>query len=155
MAAESLKKKLRSDGKFHHCSEEDDAESVPGLLIYRLYAPLIFANARHVMTRIRTLVDAADPPVRWLVIDAQAIHDMDVTAAQRFAELHQELTDEGVDVKIADAPRPFREELARVGLSEEIGSQDFFISVKKAAEAFEHKYGAGAQRSVPDPTPAP
>ena len=107
------------------------------------------------MTRIRTLVDEADPPVRWLVIDAQAIHDMDVTAAQRFAELHQELADDGVDVKIADAPRPFLEELARVGLSEEIGSRDFFVSVKKAAEAFEEKYGAGAQQSVPDPTPAP
>jgi SulP family sulfate permease len=148
-------RRLKSDGKFHHCAEDDDAESVPGLLIYRLYAPLIFANARHVMTRIRTLVAAADPPVKWLVIDAQAIHDMDVTAAQRFAELHQELTDEGVDVKIADAPRPFREELARVGLSEEIGSQDFFVSVKKAVDAFEHKHGAGAQRSHAGPTPVP
>jgi SulP family sulfate permease len=95
------------------------------------------------MTRIRQLVRAADPPVKWLVIDAQAIHDMDVTAAQRFAELHQELADAGVDVKIADSPRPFLEELAKVGLSEEIGSQDFFVSVKKAAEAFERKYGAG------------
>jgi MFS superfamily sulfate permease-like transporter len=75
------------------------------------------------MTRIRTLVDEADPPVKWLVIDAQAIHDMDVTAAQRFAELHRELAEDGVDVKIADAPRPFLEELARVGLSEEIGGR--------------------------------
>jgi SulP family sulfate permease len=152
---DAVLRRLKSDGKFHHCTEDDDAESVPGLLIYRLYAPLIFANARHVMTRIRTLVDTADPPVKWLVIDAQAIHDMDVTAAQRFAELHQELTDEGVDVKIADAPRPFREELARVGLSEEIGSQDFFVSVKKAVDAFEHKHGAGAQRSHAGPTPVP
>ncbi|MBL8419241.1 MAG: SulP family inorganic anion transporter [Dechloromonas sp.] len=152
---DAVLRRLKSDGKFHHCAEDDEAESVPGLLIYRLYAPLIFANARHVMTRIRTLVDEADPPVKWLVIDAQAIHDMDVTAAQRFAELHQELADEGVDVKIADAPRPFREELALVGLSEEIGSQDFYASVKKAAEAFEHKYGATAQHSVPDSTPAP
>lgn len=115
---------------------------MPGLLVYRLYAPLNFANARHVMTRIRTLVDEADPPVRWLIIDAQAIHDMDVTAAQRFAELHRELAEDGVDVKIADAPRPFLEELARVGLSEEIGRRDFFVSVKKAVDAFE-QYCAG------------
>ena len=148
-------RRLKRDGKFHHCIEGDDAESVPGLLIYRLYAPLVFANARHVMARIRTLVDAADPPVKWLVIDAQAIHDMDVTAAQRFAELHQELADAGVDVKIADAPRPFLEELALVGLSEEIGKQDFFVSVKKAAEAFEKKYSTGAQQSPPEPIPTP
>ena len=148
---DAVLRRLKSDGKFHHCAEDADAENVPGLLVYRLYAPLIFANARHVMTRLRTLVAAADPPVKWLVIDAQAIHDMDVTAAQRFAELHQELADDGVDVKIADAPRPFLDELARVGLSEEIGRQDFFVSVKKAAEAFEQTYGAGAQQSVPDP----
>ena len=152
---DAVLRRLKSDGKFHHCAEVDDAESVPGLLVYRLYAPLIFANARHVMTRIRTLVATADPPVKWLVIDAQAIHDMDVTAAQRFAELHQELAEDGVDVKIADAPRPFLDELARVGLSEEIGRQDFFVSVKKAAEAFERKYGAGAPEADRQPLPAP
>ena len=152
---DAVLRRLKSDGKFHHCAEDDDAESVPGLLVYRLYAPLIFANARHVMTRIRTLVATADPPVKWLVIDAQAIHDMDVTAAQRFAELHQELAEDGVDVKIADAPRPFLDELARVGLSEEIGRQDFFVSVKKAAEAFERKYGVGAPEADRQPLPAP
>jgi SulP family sulfate permease len=137
------------DGKFHDCrDDEEGVESVPGLLVYRLYAPLMFANARHVMNRIRTLVDAADAPVRWLVIDAQAIHDMDVTAAQRFAELHRELADEGVDVKIADAPRPFLEELAKVGLSEEIGKMDFFVSVGKAAEAFTRQHGDAAVRAA-------
>ena len=137
------------DGKFHDCrDDEEGVESVPGLLVYRLYAPLMFANARHVMNRIRALVDAADVPVRWLVIDAQAIHDMDVTAAQRFAELHRELADEGVDVKIADAPRPFLEELAKVGLSEEIGKMDFFVSVGKAAEAFERQHGDTAAPAV-------
>lgn len=144
---DAILRRLVSDGKFHDCRDDEESESVPGLLVYRLYAPLIFANARHVMTRIRTLVDEADPPVKWLVIDAQAIHDMDVTAAQRFAELHRELADDGVDVKIADAPRPFRIELAKVGLSEEIGRHDFFVSVKKAAEAFEQEYGSAGGAS--------
>jgi MFS superfamily sulfate permease-like transporter len=72
---------------------------------------------------------------------------MDVTAAQRFAELHRELAEEGVDVKIADAPRPFLEELAKVGLSEEIGRQDFFVSVKKAAEAFDQYYAVRDTKS--------
>ncbi|HRF11617.1 MAG: sulfate permease [Candidatus Accumulibacter phosphatis] len=141
-----LRRRL-DDGRFHDCRDDEAAESVPGLLVYRLYAPLNFANARHVMTRIRTLVDEADPPVKWLVIDAQALHDMDVTAAQRFAELHRELAEEGVDVKIADAPRPFLEELAKVGLSEEIGRQDFFVSVKKAAEAFDQYYAVRDTKS--------
>lgn len=128
------------DGKFHDCRDDELAHDVPGLLVYRLYGPLIFANARHVMARLESLIDAADPPVKWLVIDAQAIHDMDITAAQRFAKLHRDLADRGVDVKIADGPRPFLEELAKVGLAEEMGRQDFFVSVKKAAEAYERLY---------------
>ncbi len=135
----------RSDGKFHDCrDDESEVDSVPGLLVYRLYAPLIFANARHVMTRIRELVAVADPPVKWLVIDAQAIHDMDVTAAQRLEELDRELAEQGIELKIADAPRPFLEELARVGLSEEMGRRDFFVSVKKAYEAFEQQFPSSA-----------
>ena len=136
---DAILRRLVSDGKFHDCLEQDEAQDVPGVLVYRLYAPLIFANARYVVERIRALVDAAGPELKWLVIDAQAITDMDVTAAQRFAELHRELAEQGIEIKIADAPRPFREELAKVGLSDALGSQQFFISVKKAVEAFEHR----------------
>jgi SulP family sulfate permease len=140
-----------SDAKFHDCREDEkDTDTIPGLLVYRPYAPLIFANVRYVMTRIRTLVAAADPPVKWLVIDAQAIFDMDVTAAQRFAELHRELAENGIELKIADAPRPFLEELARVGLSEEMGRRDFFVSVKKAAEAFRQQFPESTSASGPN-----
>ncbi|MCB1965658.1 MAG: STAS domain-containing protein, partial [Candidatus Accumulibacter sp.] len=150
---DAVLRRLRSDGKFHDCLDDEEAESVPGLLVYRLYAPLIFANARHVVTRLRTLVDQAQPPVKWLVIDAQAIHDMDVTAAQRFAELHRELVARGVDVKIADAPRPFREELAKVGLSEEIGGADFYVSVKQATQAYARQFDVAPLPESAPPVP--
>ncbi len=134
---DALLRRLVRDGKFHDCLEDDEAEDVPGVIVYRLYAPLIFANARYVMERITQIVNEADASLEWLIIDAQAITDMDVTAAQRFAGLHREMQERGVEIKIADAPRPFREELAKVGLSEALGSQQFFVSVKKAVEAFE------------------
>lgn len=136
---DAVLRRLINDGKFHDCLEEDEAEDVPGVMVYRLYAPLIFANARYVVERIRQLVETAGPELEWLIIDAQAITDMDVTAAQRFAELHRELRDQGIQIKIADAPRPFREELAKVGLSDALGDQQFFVSVKKAVDAFEQR----------------
>lgn len=111
--------------------------TVPGLLIYRLYGPLIFANARYVMERLETMVEETDPPVKWVIIDAQAITDMDITAAQRFADLHRKFEESGIDVKFADATRPFVEQLNKVGISEAIGSQEFYISVKKAVSAYE------------------
>ena len=138
---DAVLRRLINDGKFHDCLDDEKAEDVSGVIVYRLYAPLIFANARYVFERIQLLVDAAGPELEWLIIDAQAITDMDVTAAQRFAELHKNLTEQGVQIIIADAPRPFREELAKVGLSDALGSQKFFVSVKKAVEAFEHLHG--------------
>lgn len=144
---DAILKRLAGDGKFHDCLDDDDAQGVRGVIVYRLYAPLIFANARYVVERIRALVEAAGPELEWLIIDAQAITDMDVTAAQRFAELNRELKERGVEIKIADAPRPFREELAKVGLSSTLGSQQFFVSVKKAVEAFEQR-----QRTSKDPS---
>lgn len=134
---DAVLRRLCSDGKFHDCRPEDEAEDVPGVIVYRLYAPLIFANARYVVGRIRELVDNGGADLQWFIIDAQAISDMDVTAAQRFAELHRELSERGVEIKIADPPRPFREELEKVGLSEKLGKQQFFVSVKKAVEAYE------------------
>ena len=134
---DAVLRRLRSDGKFHNCLEEDESDSVPGLLVYRIYAPLIFANARYVMARIRELVDQAGVDLQCLVIDAQAISDMDVTAAQRFAKLHQELTERGIEIKLADSPRPFREQLNKVGLSTTLGDEHFYVSVKKAVESFE------------------
>lgn len=133
---DAVLRRLIKDGKFHDCLEEDEAEDVPGVIVYRLYAPIIFANARFVVRRIQQLVNEAID-LKWLIIDAQAITDMDVTGAQRFAELHREMLGQGIEIKIADAPRPFLEELAKVGLSEKLGSQQFFVSVKKAVEAFE------------------
>jgi SulP family sulfate permease len=136
---DAVLRRRTSDGKFHDCLENEDAQSVSGVIVYRLYAPLIFANARYVVSRIRELVSESDDKLQWLVLDAQAISYMDVTAAQRFSELHRELNDLGVEIKIADAPRPFREQLAAVGLSEELGNAQFFVSVKKAVEAFESR----------------
>lgn len=147
---DAILSRLTTDGKFHDYDQnEPNAVTVSGLLVYRLYAPLIFANARYVVGRLRELVDAAEPELRWVILDAQAITDVDVTAAQRFAELHKELKARGIELKIADIPRPFREELNRVGLADQIGNQQFYVSVKKAVEAYERAFPGSALAPLP------
>ena len=134
---DAVLRRLPHDGKFHDCKNDDEGERIPGLLVYRPYAPLIFANARHVMARIKTLADAAGPDLQWLVIDAQAITDIDITAAEHFAQLQRELSIAGIQVKFADCPRPLREQLDnlhRLGL---VGPQEYFVSVGKAVQAYQ------------------
>ncbi|MEO5353970.1 MAG: SulP family inorganic anion transporter [Magnetococcus sp. XQGC-1] len=138
---DAVLQRLSPGKKFHDFGKkvttDMEAETVPGLLIYRLYSPLIFANARYVMNRLRSLVATAEPPVKWIVIDAQAITDMDITAGQRFAEWYREMRSADIEIKIADAPRPFLVQLEKVGISENIGSSQFYSSVKKAVEEYE------------------
>jgi len=132
-------RRLPTDGKFHDCKNDDEGERIPGLLVYRPYAPLIFANARHVLARIEALVDEAGPGLQWLVIDAQAITDMDITAGERFAQLQGELLARGVEVKLADCPRPLREQLDKLQRLGLLAPQEFFVSVGKAVQAFQQR----------------
>jgi SulP family sulfate permease len=134
---DAVLRRLPHDGKFHDCKSDDEGERIPGLLVYRPYAPLIFANARHVMARIKTLVDAAGPDLQWLVIDAQAITDIDITAAEHFAQLQRELSIAGIQIKFADCPRPLREQLDNLHRLDLVGPQEYFVSVGKAVQAYQ------------------
>jgi SulP family sulfate permease len=115
---------------------------VPGLIAYRFYAPLVFANADHFLERIRGLVAASRTPVRWLLVDVQAVTQIDVTAAEMLSRLAAELREQGIELKFARANRPLREELARIGLGEHLEKSTLFPSVHAAIEAFVRGPGA-------------
>ncbi|NUT32446.1 MAG: STAS domain-containing protein, partial [Hamadaea sp.] len=54
-----------------------DAETLPGLVVYRFDAPLFFANADVLRGELRRLIADGEPPVRQIVLDAEAVYDMD------------------------------------------------------------------------------
>src|ERR1700755_2328723 len=55
---------------YHDLRSYPDAEAVPGLVVYRFDAPLIFANSATFLDEIRRLA-AADPPPRWILVAAE------------------------------------------------------------------------------------
>ena len=73
----------------------------PGLVIYRFGAALFYANAGLFAEEIRGLVGPAPSPVRWLVVDAEAITNVDYTAARVVRQLHEELAHCGVELAFA------------------------------------------------------
>ncbi len=129
-------------GRYHDLGNESAAHTVPGLIAYRFYSPLFFANADWFVDRIRGLVAGSPYPVRWVLLDAQAIWEIDLTATEALTRLHEELRARGISLKIARANRPLREKLARIGLKERLGLASFFPSVHKAVEAFQREAGA-------------
>ena len=79
---------------WHDVDAHDDAEEVPGVVIYRWEAPLFFANAGAFRRQVRHLVRERSPS--WVVVQCEAITDVDVTAAGMLQQLDEELNAEGV-----------------------------------------------------------
>jgi MFS superfamily sulfate permease-like transporter len=107
------------------------ALSAPGLVVYRFGAALFYANAGRFCDDIRGLVGPAPSPVRWLVVDAGAITNVDYTAARVVRELQEDLTQRGVTLLLARAP-DLRPDLDRHGLTQIIGPARIFNSLHEA-----------------------
>jgi SulP family sulfate permease len=99
-------------------------------VIVRLDAPLYFANAAYLTTRVRALVDARRP--RAVIVDAGAVHDIDTSALDSLRELVRELRERGVDLHLADVKGPVRDTLARAGFVAELGPDRFSFTVHGA-----------------------
>lgn len=132
---DAVLKHIEGDG--YHDTGETDGETVPGLIAFRFYAPLLFSNCNRFSERIHTLIANAPSPVKCLLLDAQAITDIDITAAEALMALHKELTFKGISVKVAHANRPLRNVFAIAGVSEELTPGSFFHSVHECIEHFQ------------------
>jgi len=128
-------------GRYHDVGEAPDAQTIPGLIAYRFYSPLFFANAEHFVHRVRELIQASPSPVQWFLVDMQAVWEIDVTAAEALSRLARELQEKGIALRIARANRPLRAKLERIGLAEQLGAEGYFPSVHAAVEAFRREHG--------------
>lgn len=113
-----------------------EARTIPGLLMYRFDASLLFFNADYFQDRVRALVAAADPKPAWVLLDAESVNLLDVTAADALAALHAELADQGIVLAVARASGLFAVMLERTGVAARIGRDHLFPTVHAGAQAF-------------------
>jgi SulP family sulfate permease len=113
------------------------------MMVYGFDAPLFFANAPYLMDQVSDLISTADPPLRYLLLDAEAIPDIDTTAADTLKDMHQVLREKGITLGIARANGRLRETMRLTGLEELIGVANFYPSVRNAVEAFREASLAG------------
>jgi len=138
-------------GSFHDVGADVQTHTVPGLIAYRFYAPLFFANAEHFARRIRSLVAESPQPVKWVLVDVQAVTEIDVNGAEVVQQLVEELAAQGVSLKFARANRPLRATVARIGLGEHLRQEWHFPSVHAAVEAFRRQESADANAPRREP----
>jgi high affinity sulfate transporter 1 len=131
---------------YHNVISQANVITRPGLLIYRYDAPLCFANADHFYQRVMEVIDAESEPVRWLLINAEAIIDVDSTALDMLLELEQDLRHLKIEFCLARVKSELRGSLERGGLVERIGAGHLFATIGTAIEAF-HRMEALEQAS--------
>ncbi|MBN8226053.1 sulfate permease [Corallococcus macrosporus] len=136
---------------WHDVEGHADAETVPGLVVYRFDAPLFFANARFLREQVRRLVADSRHPVRWFVLDASSVFDLDVTAAESLEKVWHELTDQDITFAVAQARAPMRRMLRRSGLQDLLGQDLLFPTVGAAVRAY--LAARDDARAVPDGEP--
>jgi high affinity sulfate transporter 1 len=88
---------------FHSVADYPQASTVPGLLLYRFEANLVFFNVDYFGRRLRAAIEASATPVEWVIVDASPINWVDATALQRLDELHSELAARGIKLGTARA----------------------------------------------------
>ena len=118
----------------YHNLRRPEARAVPGLVIFRWDAPLVFFNADRFKLRIRSVVAEAAMPVRCVVIDAESIVQMDSTGAAALADVHAELTGRNILLVVAQEHAQFRDMLDRSQLRQRIGPR-FCVATVDAAVA--------------------
>jgi SulP family sulfate permease len=113
-----------------------DVTVVPDVVVFRYESELFFANTARFEKQILELVEDADPPPRWLVFDAEATRDIDITAGEMLESLINELRAQGVTFVIAEPNGRMRESLQAAGLVEKIGAEHIYPTVDTAINAY-------------------
>ena len=121
---------------YHDISRYPDARLVPGLVLFRWDAPLFFANAELFRERVMAAVASAPTQVRWVVVAAEPVTSVDVTAADVVAELDDDLHAAGIELCFAEMKDPVKDKLKRFGLFTRLGEQTFFATVGQAVSAY-------------------
>jgi high affinity sulfate transporter 1 len=121
---------------YHDITRYPDDRQIPGLVLFRWDAPLFFANAELFKERVLLAAAKSPTPVRWLVVAAEPVTSVDVTAADTLAELDKTLHEAGIELCFAELKDPVKDKLKRFGLFALIGERFFFPTLDVAVRCY-------------------
>jgi SulP family sulfate permease len=107
-------------------------ETEPGLIVYRFNSDLFYANAGRFADEVHLLVKRAPTPVRWFIIDAGPITDIDYSAAQSVRDLLDELSRKGVGIIFARVSPYLRSDMDRYRITTAVGETRIFATLHEA-----------------------
>ena len=121
---------------YHDITRYPEARRIDGLVLFRWDAPLFFANAEAFREAIEAAVDEAPTPTRWVVVAAEPVTDIDMTAGDMLDELVTELGKRDIHIRFAELKDPVKDRLRRYGLLERLGADAFYPTVGTAVDGY-------------------
>jgi MFS superfamily sulfate permease-like transporter len=130
---------------WHSIRAEPTAEQRADLIVYRWEAPLFFANSGIFRQQIRHHVRAYRP--RWVILQCEAITDIDVTAAEMLERLDLELNKAGIHMAFAGLRERLHDLVYAYGLFATLDRDHFYDSIDQAVAAIELATAPGSPAS--------
>lgn len=121
---------------YHDVRRHPEAKRIPGLVLFRWDAPLFFANASVFQEHVLRAVRESPTTVRRVVVAAEPVTDIDITAADMLAELLSELHSEKIEFCFAEMKGPVKDRLKKYGLFETFGGDRFYPTLGQAVDHY-------------------
>ncbi|MBK6888214.1 MAG: STAS domain-containing protein [Tetrasphaera sp.] len=125
----------------HDTADFPNAQTLPGLVIYRYEAPLFFANVGDLRRRTQRVLDKEfhgypDAPPRWFLLNVEANTEVDVTACDGLKDLYADFKAQGVKLGLVRLKQDLYQPLRRAGVVDLIGEDMLFPTLPVAEEAY-------------------
>jgi sulfate permease, SulP family len=127
----------------HDVDDYPDAQTIPGLVVFRYDAPLFFANAEDF--RRRAIAAAEGTPLRWFVLNVEANVEVDFTALEAMDALREEIVGRGAVFALARVKQDLLARLQAFGLADKIGPELLFPTLPTAMAAYQAGLGEGTK----------
>jgi high affinity sulfate transporter 1 len=141
--------------RFSDSERHTDNEKIPGVLIFRPEAGLVYFNVDHVCESILDRLHTEEPKPKLVVLDLSAAPNLDLQSAQALAALADEITTSGIRFHAVEARSSVRDRLRNAGVSDKLGGINRFTSVADAvagsAAPPEDAPASGPTASQPSP----
>lgn len=132
---------------FHSVARHPTAQAHPGMLLFRFNAPLVFFNAPYFKQQAQAAVDAAGPDLKWFVLDALPITEVDVTGYCALEDLAHMLQARGVELMLAGRMTETLELRRMLGIGESKVVARYFPTLEKAVQAYRAIWAAESANS--------
>jgi high affinity sulfate transporter 1 len=128
------------------------AQAAPGLVVYRFTHSLYYANCRLFSDEISFLANTAEPPLRWLCLDASAVGNVDYSAAETLRSVHAKLKARGISLVIAEV-MDLKTRTA-YHFKELLGADAFYDHLEDVMKQYRQQFNVAAPAKPSDATPA-